>query len=475
MRPFYAIAGVVALTIAVYAAVIGFSFVSYDDLTYVAENPYVMSGGGNPLTFVWSANWHPLTWASHRLDVVLFGPNPGMHHFVNLILHCLITVLVFRVVVRLGFDGFVACLVAALFAVHPMHVESVAWVSERKDLLCALFWMLTILAYVWYAERRSLPRYFVVFLMFTLGAMSKPMIVTLPIVLILVDYLRGEVRIRDKLLFFGMVAAHSLLTLHAQTQAIDTVFTTWSERALSVPVHYVWYLKKLVFPSGLSILYPNHGMPGPEAVGLSVFIMLSLTVMVFGSRRRWVVFGWLWFLVTIFPVSGIVQVGVQSTADRYTYISYVGPFLVLSRWAWEAFRHRLKTVGAVAFAVALGLSIVAQAQVGVWKNSRTLYLNALKHTQGNWLVLNNLAAHLLDQRELDTAENLLIATLSINPFHDLAWCNLAGCKLIRGELDASKQLYETAVAINPHLEEGWYGVWVTTKLIRKRLNQFDRI
>ncbi len=346
------------VTIAAYLPVLHADFVNFDDEAYVTANPHVQSG----LTaeaFKWAFNvgyqfnWHPLTWISHMLDCQFFGAGPAGPHAVNLLLHLANTLLLFFVLNRMTKSLWKSAFVAALFAVHPMHVESVAWVAERKDVLSTLFWMLTMWAYVRYTEVANLKRYAVVVLFFALGLMSKPTLVTLPIVLLLLDYwplgrwsCAAWRLVREKLPLFALSAASCVITFLAQQrgEAVRTFTETpLASRIGNALTAYVSYIAKMLWPAKLAVFYPYPaGVSAWHVVG-AILILACITVLVlrFARSRPYLVMGWLWYLVVLVPMIGLVQVGGQAMADRYTYMPFIGLFIML---AWGSMGRRTSNI-----------------------------------------------------------------------------------------------------------------------------------
>ena len=343
--------GLAAINIIAFASVRRFEFVDYDDIDYISSNPNVASGltwdGVRwALTTGYSANWHPLTWMSHMLDVQVFGMNPGAHHVVNLVLHVLSTVLLFGILQRMTGETGKSAFVAALFAVHPLHVESVAWAAERKDVLSTVFFMLTLWAYLYYVRQPSWRRYVGVAACLALGLMAKPMLVTLPILLLLLDVwpLKRPLNVKlvtEKLPLLALSVASSVITVLVQRQGgavmrLDQV--PLSLRLANAPIAYVHYIGKMFWPAGLVAMYPlPREIPAFEVAGaLAILLAVSVIVARAGRRRPYFVVGWLWFIIALLPVIGIVQVGAQSSADRYTYMPLIGLFLMIAWGVSEA-------------------------------------------------------------------------------------------------------------------------------------------
>ena len=334
-------AGLAAAIFIVYSAVLRFGFVNYDDPVYLAQNPNVRDGitwSGIVWAFSHSfaGNWFPLTWISHMLDCQLFGLDAGAHHFTNLVLHTAATLLLFAVLKRITHARWPSAFVAALFALHPLHVESVAWIAERKDVLSAFFWMLTLWTYARYVERPGRARYLWTLAAFALGLMAKPMLVTLPLVLLLLDYwpfARGP-RIKEKLPFFALSAAVCVVTYlaHAQAKAVISLETIPAAlRVENALVSYAAYIGKMFWPSGLAFFYPYP--KGGLAIPAALAAVGIAAVTIAARKRPYLLVGWLWFLVTLAPVIGLVQAGLQARADRYMYLPMVGLAIMI---AWVA-------------------------------------------------------------------------------------------------------------------------------------------
>jgi protein O-mannosyl-transferase len=420
--------GLLAVIFAVYAQVAHFDFVNFDDPEYVLRNAHVR-GGVTPGGLAWAfgsgygANWFPLTWISHMLDVQLFGMDAGFHHLTNVLLHALASLLLFAFLRRATRALVPSAFVAFLFALHPLHVESVAWVAERKDVLSAVFWFLALWAYVRYTERPSAARYLQTLAAFALGLMAKPMIVTLPFVLLLLDaWPLGRLRpswprIREKLPFFALSAAVSLVTYEVQ-RAGGAVMTVSAiplmlriENAL---VSYVDYILKMLWPAGLAVFYPYPlSVPAWQvaAAALTIAAITFLAVRAF-SARPYLTVGWLWYLGTLLPVIGLVQVGTQARADRYMYVPAIGLAIMLA-WSIASFGNRAAMAMAAACAAWAALTWV---QLGYWRNSETLFRHALAVTRDNAIAEHNLGSALLDEPgRLPEAIAHLRAALRINP------------------------------------------------------------
>lgn len=471
--------GLVLLTAGAFGHVLGNGFVNYDDPIYVTVNdriraPFNAASLRGALTATEALNWHPLTWMSLQFDHRLYGLRPWGYHLTSLLLHMGSAVLLFGVLRATTGAIWRSALVAVLFAVHPLHVESVAWVAERKDVLSGFFWMLTMAAYVGYVRLPSVGRYLLVALALALGLMAKPMVVTLPCVLLLLDYwplLRLQIAdckcsmrlLAEKLPLFGLAAVASMLTWHAQHGggAIESLerysFGVRIENAL---VCYVRYIGLTLWPSGLAVLYPHPGdaLPlwQPMAAGTLLVVITGMAVALRRCMPHLLV-GWMWYLGTLVPVIGLVQVGQQALADRYTYIPLIGLFIALA-WGlgdlvdrWPEWR---KIVIAGAVASVLGLAVCAWLQVRHWKDSIALWDHALQVTAENSTARNNLGlAHLEEKGSAATAEEHLRAAIALQPGYVRAFANLGRALDRQGKTEEAIGWYRQALDIEPDLPE----------------------
>ena len=399
-------AGLAVLTLAAFEPIRHNEFITLDDGVYITDNPHIQSG----ITFksiIWAfttghqANWHPLTWLSHILDVELFGLNPLGHHLHNLVLHIINTILLFWVLQKMTGAIWPSAFAAMAFGLHPLHVESVAWAAERKDVLCALFWMLTMAAYLKYARRGGFLRYVLVILCFALGLMAKPMIVTLPIVLLILDFwplgrmqtgrsetVCGDCRpmslsrlIAEKIPLFLLVFASCIITYLVQQKggAVDKLGEfPLTSRIANVLVSYMSYLYKTVLPKDLAVPYPYPFLGWPLWKPVAAFLLLisiSGFVIYHMKKRPYLLAGWLWYIVTLIPVIGLVQIGVQTMADRYMYLPSVGIFIMIS-WAaaqlTATWRYRKMILGTLAGVLIIAMISGTRTQAAYWKDSKTL-------------------------------------------------------------------------------------------------------
>ncbi len=458
------------LAVLPYLRAYGFGFILLDDESYLLENFRVrggltLDGVGWAFSAFHSANWHPLTWISHMIDVSLFGISPGPHHVVNVLLHSVNTVLLFLLLA--GMTGSLpgSAAAAALFAAHPLHVESVAWVSERKDLLCALFFLLAVIAYWRYARKGGAARYLGVVLSFALALLSKPMAVTLPFVLLLLDFWplgrMGPIRrlLAEKIPLLAMSAASSVVTLAAQGSegAIDRVIP-FGQRMLDAATSYAAYLGKTAWPSDLAVFYPYRAAASPngfpwEAAG-AFLLLAAVTAAALAAARRapFLCTGWLWFLGTLVPVIGLVHAGSQAMADRYAYLPSVGLFLAL---AWGApsllprFRGRSAVLGIAAGTVVSVLAAVSYVQAGYWKDSVSLFTRAMSVTRDNWLAHSILGYSAAREGNLGEAKNHLRETLRIRPDYTPGMVILGNVMLSEGRIGEAESLYRNAIRVRP--------------------------
>jgi len=443
--------GLAVLVLAVYWGSGRHGFVNLDDGEYVYENPHVAAGltaGGVrwALTAFYAANWHPVTWLSHMLDVELFGMHAGSMHRVNVLLHLVNTLLLFGLLRRLSGALWRSAFVAALFGVHPLHVESVAWISERKDVLSTLFLLVAVTAYVAWVHDRKRWQFSGALVACALGLMAKPMLVTTPLLLLLLDFwpLRrfdGTTRkakraiLFEKVPFFFLTAAAAGATWLAQSRAgamaITTAFVP-SQRIANALVSYVRYLLDMVWPAHLAVFYPHPSSIGDSVPAIQWIPSAAILVLITGfafrerSRRPWLAFGWGWYVVALAPVIGLVQVGSQARADRYTYVPLIGVFVALVWAAGEIvsqFRLRRAVPLAASAACLASLAVLAHSQNGYWKDEVSLDTHAINATHANWVAWNNLGKHYLDT-DLSRAAACFRRAIGYKEDYDVAWYNL---------------------------------------------------
>jgi tetratricopeptide (TPR) repeat protein len=436
LRDWLAALGLAGVAFAVFVRATGYNFVNFDDPAYVKENPLVYQGFTSE-GIIWAfqtfrlANWHPLTWLSFQLDATLWGPGPFGFHLTNVLLHAANAALVFLALRALTAELWLSAAVALLFAVHPLRMESVAWVAERKDVLSGFFGLLALWAYADYARRPGLKRYAAVFLAFLLSLLSKSMLVTLPFLFLVLDWwpLRRTENWRrlalEKLPLIALVLAVSVVTWQAQeSRGARKGLEQYPPlaRVENAAIGYVTYLSKTVWPSGLAIFYPHPLYPGGpglshgNAAGASV-LLVAMSAGAFALRRRapYLLTGWLWYLGTLVPVIGLVQVGAQAYADRYTYFPQIG-ILVALCWAVADIAGRYRRSAVVAAGVAAAaLAMVTFQSLPVWTDSVTLWQNARQTTGDNALTLVNLGSALEERGEAAAAEADYRAAIHIEP------------------------------------------------------------
>ena len=484
------------LTTAVFWDMRGNDFINYDDFQYVTDNRHVNTGLSIE-NIVWAlksgyaSNWHPVTWISHMVDIELFGLNPQGHHLMSLFLHTANACLLFLFLNKITGAAWRSVVVAALFAIHPLRVESVAWVAERKDVLSTCFALSTLLLYTWYVQKRTTWRYLALFGCFLLGLMSKPMLVTLPIVLLLLDYwplgrfasLRADGVVQqsgqnahtlslsalfiEKIPLLVAVLFSSGITLIVQrAEALHTLeITPLSFRIANALVAYLRYLGKTVWPTDLAVLYPlPQAIPLLQSLGSAILLLLiSYCVYVLSRRRPYFMVGWLWFLGTLVPVIGIVQVGLQSIADRYTYFPLIGFFIMIVWGVADLTTHRptwripqaMATVGMLAV-----LSTVTWSYERCWENSTTLFTHAIEVTSDNYyahFMLGN--AYYKDALFQDALTHYGIV-LRLNPRFADAYVNAGIIHAKQGNQPEALKYFTTALALKPGSHSVHYNIAV---------------
>jgi protein O-mannosyl-transferase len=488
------VCGLVLLTALVFGRAPSFDFINLDDNVYVYENPAVTDGLsarglGWAFTTYWQLNWHPLTWISlmtdaqitrwaESHDVGIGSERAGIYHLTNILLHLASVVILFFLLNMMTGRMWPSAFVAALFGVHPMHVESVAWVAERKDVLSTLFWLLTLLAYARYARRPGVLRYLPVVGLFALGLMSKPMVVTLPLVLLLMDlWPLGRVQgigdrgqgtgsgptrettpaaslIVEKLPLLAMSAASCVVTVIAQHSGRGIVpfdIMPFGVRAANASVSGVEYVLKMLWPVKLACMYPHPmdtiptWMVPTSAVALAAVTFLAIRA---AKSRPYVTAGWLWYLVTLVPVCGLVQVGRQQMADRYSYIPLTGLFILIA-WAVPELTRLRRAVAGLAVVIVAASAVACYVQVGYWTDSITLMTHATRVTSRNFVAENNLGQALSERQ--DNAEALVHVrqALVYNPGYVDALYNLGTLLVMRGEYDEAEAVLNRVVAANP--------------------------
>jgi protein O-mannosyl-transferase len=454
----------VAIVWIVFGRTLGYGFVNYDDQEYVYVNPHITRGLSPDgiqwaFTHVHALNWHPLTTISHMLDCQLYGLHAWGHHFTNVLLHSLAVVFLFLALRKLTGSLWPSGVVAAIFAIHPLRVESVAWISERKDVLSGVFFMVTLWAYGRYvrSNRFSLGRYVIVLTLFALGLMCKPTLVTLPFVLLLLDYWplqrlaispsgspphRGKNRpprhrskaewsrrkpigylLLEKVPFFLLSAASCVATVLAQQSTIFTLHQlSFGDRLANIGVSYVIYIGQMIWPVQLAVLYPYpQGGLNIIQTALAFLFLATVSVLFFGWRGKcpFLLIGWLWFIGMLVPMIGLIQVGMQTHADRYTYLPQIGLYLVV---IWGAmillgkWRGRDKFLGVIAVLIVTGLMAASYVQTSTWQDSETLWRRTLANTKDNYVAHSHLADVLLNSERVDEAMDHLHQALKISDF-----------------------------------------------------------
>jgi len=467
------------ITLASFWRVLGCGFINYDDTSYVTLNRHVQAGftkGAVKWAFTarYEATWQPLVWLSYMLDHQLYGLKPYGYHLTNLLLHIANTLLLFLVLGRMTKSLWRSAFVAALFAIHPLHVESVAWVAERKDVLSGLFWMLAMWAYVSYASRGGAWRYVLVTLALGLGLMSKPMLVTLPFALLLLDYwpLRrftpgtgragpGWKLVWEKAPLFALAAASSVVTYVVQQE--QGALSSLRQIPLGVRVAnsflaYAQYIRKMFWPHDLAVIYPHTMMSSPSVYRLIgailLFLCLSALAVHAWRQRPYLAVGWLWYLGTLVPMIGIVQTGAHALADRFTYIPLIGIFIMI---AWgvpdllvsaRVDRRYSRAPAVLAVLVTAALVVCTRVQVSYWRSSITLFRHALRVTTGNYVAHNCLGQALGVQGKTDQALSHLYKALAIQPTYSPVHRNLGSILLRQGRLDESIAHLHEALRLN---------------------------
>jgi Flp pilus assembly protein TadD len=500
-------------TLVIYWQAHSFDFINYDDIYYVSQNDHILSGLTiENITWAFTtnltANWHPLTWLSLMLDCQLFGPNPGWIHFINVLFHIANTLLLFAVLKKTTNLLWPSAFVAAAFALHPMHVESVAWIAERKDVLSTFFFMLTLLAYIEYVKKRSAFQYVLSIVIFAIGLMAKPMLVTLPFVLLLLDYwpldrfarpqnktvTRQKNKISanprqhfqyniiiEKIPFFALAAVSSVITFFVQRSegaVVQIGSLPLFSRTANAFLSYGQYIFKMFWPQNLAVFYPPtanfpYWQNSPSSwqvyfpywqsnfslwqIIISVLILILVTFFVIRFRnRRYLPVGWFWFLGTLVPVIGLVQVGEQSMADRYTYIPYIGLFIMIAWGASDIFskwRHGKIVLAVISPIVLTAMAISAYIQIGYWQNSITLFSHAIEVTKNNYLAHSRLGEALRKQGNIDLAIEHYKKSLEIMPTSANAQNNIGVSLAKKGNIAEAIIHFNEAIRLMPDFAE----------------------
>jgi len=466
--------GLILSVLIVYGQLPFFDFVFFDDHVYVAEKAQVIAGiSWESLRWAFTATdagfWHPLTWISLMFDHELWGLNPGGYHLTNLLLHLIATLLLFFALRRLTGSRARSGFVAALFALHPLHVESVAWIAERKDVLSAVFWMLSLLLYARYVEKPGRLRYGLVLFSFLLGLMAKPMVITLPFILILFDVWplnrlsagNWKLLIKEKipLLLMGVVVGVTTMLAEQQVGALKSLAEfPLSGRLSNAIVAYGFYLYKMVWPGHLSVHYPHPGSWPPGEVMLSLLALGAVTFFAVKRFRAQPFFlvGWLWYLVSLLPVIGLVQIGSHAFADRYTYLPLVGVFIGIVWGVGALVEHRkILTLpsGMIGITIVLVLSAVSMQQVQHWRNAESLFRQAVSATKNNYLAYNNLGAALSRQGRQQEAMPYFEKALNVRPDYVEALFNMGVALAGQGKYAEALPVYGKVLTLNPRFAE----------------------
>ncbi len=473
---------VLAITVIVlYYPTLSHPFTNLDDDSYVVTNLHVKQGL-HLETVAWSAttfdqcNWHPLTWLSHALDCQLFGLNPSGHHGTNLLLHVLNVLLLYAVLWRATGCAAPSFVVAALFAVHPINVESVAWIAERKNLLSMFFFLLALGAYSWYVRAPRISRYGLVAFLYVLALMAKPQVITLPFVLLLWDYwplrrmfAEGQQTdasvsipakawpwlLGEKVPLFAFSVASAVITVKAQ-QACAVGEYSLLTRAGNAAVAYALYVKEAFWPSGLAVFYPHPGKTLAiwQVLASLLFLVIVTAIVIWQRRRRYLLVGWFWFLGTLVPMIGLVQVGWQAMADRYAYLPFIGLFIMVVWGARElAAAHHIspRWLAGLAAAALLALAAVTHHQLDYWGDNIRLWVHTLQITSNNWRAESNLGSALLDQNQPEEAIVHFRAAAGMHPTDPVNHMDIAYYEQQKGHLDVALAEYNKALSlVNGH-------------------------
>lgn len=474
--------------LSVYWQVHNFEFLNFDDHAYVTGRPEVLSGI-NYKSIIWAFStteagfWHPMTWLSLLLDYELYGLNAGGYHWTNLLLHLASTILLFFFLFKTTGALWRSGLVAVLFALHPLHIESVAWIAERKDALSGFFWMLTMLVYVYYTHRPCFLRYILVLSAFLLGLMAKPMLVTLPFVLLLLDFWplkriefnNNEIRklllnskmlmmVLEKVPLLAMSFIFSILTYMAEKDVgalSEPGALPMMDRLINALVSYVVYLYKTFYPFDLAVFYP-HPLTWPIWKGLlCLFLLIMITVVVFMNLKKmpYLFVGWCWYIGTLVPVIGLVQVGAFALADRYTYIPLIGIFMMCVWGIGDLLNHWRLHKAIITIATSLCIIFLMSAtyvQLGYWRTSETLFRHALKVTDNNYIAHGSLALALVEKKQYEQANKHFTVALHIKPDYAPTYQFWGFAMIRQGKRNEAIQYFYRALDINPDFIEVRY-------------------
>ncbi len=477
---------IILATLSVYFPVTNFDFVNYDDDMYVFQNPRVL-GGLTCKNILWSltaieaSNWHPLTWISHMTDVQTFGLNAGSHHLTSVGFHILNTVLLLIWLNTMTGEFWKSSFVTALFALHPLHVESVVWIAERKDVLSTFFCFLTLLSYTHYCQKKKRQQYLLSLFFFICALMAKPMVVTLPFVFLILDYwplkrfpevFSKKITVHDKWVlghllvekipFLVLSSLSCLITLAVQHRAVVSMETfPLIPRIANSLISYTEYLTKMIFPFPLAVLYPHPKMFSLWKLTASLFVILSISFLALLKirRRPWIAVGWFWYIGTLVPVIGLVQVSVLGYADRYTYIPLVGLFIMI---AWQVpemaqfWKHKTIALSVSAAGILSVLWVLTSFQIRHWENSITLFEHALKSTSENFVAHNNLGFSLAEKGNYNEATVHYRKAIRILPGFSLSYENLGFISYKQENFQEAIFHYQNAIEYNPDSARSYY-------------------
>ena len=485
IRVFLVYSIIILATLTVYLPVKNFDFVVYDDPLYVTRNPSVQRG----LTFkniLWSltaveaSNWHPLTWISHMTDIQIFGLNAGGHHLTSVGFHILNTVLLLVWLNTMTGEFWKSSFVAALFALHPLHVESVAWIAERKDVLSTFFCFLALLSYTRYCQKKNRQQYLLSLFFFICALMAKPMVVTLPFVFLILDYwplkrfpevfsknitahdkqVLGHLLV-EKIPFLVFSFLSCLKTVAAQHNSVASIeIVPLIPRIANSLISYTEYLAKMVYPFPLAVLYPLH-VYSLWKLTASLFVVLSISFLAIRKLRckPWLAVGWFWYIGTLVPVIGLVQVGVQGYADRYTYIPLIGLFIMI---AWQvpdivqSWQHKTIIISVIAIGILSVLWVLTSSQIRHWENNITLFEHALKSTSENYVAHNNLGIALAEKGNFHKAIEHYRKAIRIRPGFCDPFYNLGFASYKQGNIQDAILHFRDGIACNPNFAQSYY-------------------
>lgn len=475
---------IVAATAVIYWQTLGFGLTNMDDTKYITENPHVLLGltAGSvrwALTAFYQATYQPMVWLSYMVDRQIHPSGFGIYHLTNALLHLINSLLLFWVLVRMTGQTWRSGFVAALFAVHPQHVESVAWVAERKDVLSALFWMLAMLVYSQYVRKPRARMYILLTLVFLLGLLAKPMLVTLPLALLLLDYWPldrfNQARaksgttggggwfqlVREKLPLLCVAGLFSIVAFFAQrkdgaVRSLDQI--PIGERFANAAVSYFQYIGQMLWPTNLAAVYPHpgNGIPTWE-VAVSAVGLVIVSVLIFRTRSlpRYVPVGWAWYLLTLLPVIGLISIALHARADRFMYLPSIGLFVVIAWWVPELAAKRLKpaitraALPICAFLALAALTWVAYVQTGYWSDNLTLFQHDVDAIGDNYVAETQIGISLYASGDLEGAKQRFVQTLRMNPRQMIVLGNLAGIYMDTGHPDQAITIYSKMLRVAP--------------------------